>query len=208
MWLLNTQHHQGHVRYWKPKIKERAFKVKEPRESRRYFYSVGVEFVTLQGKLQAYNCRLHLAALHLYEGERRRAVSPLPSLISVCIMTFNNRGRTSDLNDKSVNQFSKVNVKTKCGLPFFPINFHSQIFLHTEEEIKCFARPKTLYSYLWSHTLSHTHTDTHAHTHTSMEMTHGRYSYTYSHKYINCVTNDLLFKKLLMLIFLSCQFSE
>ena len=175
MWLLNTQHHQGHVRYWKPKIKERAFEFKETRESRRYFYSVGVEFVTLQGKLQAYNCRLHLAALHLYEGERRRAVSPLPSHISVRIMTFNNRGRTSDLNAKSANQFSKVNVKTKCGLPFFPINFHSQIFLHTEE-IKCFAHPKTLYSYLWSHTLSHKHTDTHAHTHTYMEMTHGRYT--------------------------------
>lgn len=150
------------------KDKRKSLQVQRAQGIRRYFYLVRVEFVTLQGKLQAYNCRLHLAAPRLYEGERRRAVSPLPSHTSVCIMTFNDRGRTSDLNDKSANQFSKVNVKIKWGLPFFPINFHSHSFLLTEEEIKCFAHPKTVYSYLWSHTLSHTHTDTHAHTHTYM----------------------------------------
>ena len=50
-------------------------------------------------------------------------------------------------------------------------NFHSHSFVCTEEEMKCFARPKILYSYLWSHTLSCTQT----HRHTCI--------YTYLHAY-------------------------
>ena len=65
----------------------------------------------------------------------------------------------------------------------------------------------TLFLPVITYTLTQTHRHTRTYTYLHGDDTRKIY-YTYSPKYINCVTNNLLFKKLLMLSFLSCQFSD